>query len=94
MRYICIAIITALICSCSVKKLVKKQETPVIDNTNLELVVPLVSNPVQTDDTNNIAIILGTGVMVLCFLPLVLLYTGLFSRWIYHFLKKVLIWRK
>lgn len=94
MRYICITIITALICSCTVKKLVKKQETPAIDNTKLELVVPLVSNPVQTDDTNNIAIILGTGVMVLCFLPLVLLYTGLVFRWIYHFIKKTLIWRK
>ena len=77
--------------SCSFKKLVKKADTPIIDNTDVQVIVPF-AKPTKTlpdikgqavsdlpmyESTNTIAILLGTTVVVLCFLPLILLYIHL-----------------
>lgn len=72
--------------SCISSKKVKSHPVDPIDNSNIEIVVPLtVKQPLPStqdstysfESTTTIAIILGTIVTILSFLPLFIMYTTL-----------------
>lgn len=95
MRYIGISLIVTMITSCSISKYVKQHKTPDINNGAIPINIPLSGNGHQSSDTtpnlmatNNVAIILGTIVFCICFLPLILSYTNVAYNWVkYNILK-------
>lgn len=89
------AIILINLVSCVNISRIKKQPTPVIDNTSVDVVIPLttpittpttpISNQYTYDNTTTIALILGAIVLLLSFAPLVLMYITL----LYSYIKEI-----
>jgi hypothetical protein len=74
---------------------IKKQPTPVIDNSSVDVVIPLTTpsttpiTPINSqytyDNTTTIALILGSIVLLLSFAPLVIMYITL----LYSYIKEI-----
>ena len=98
MRLASILIVTAMLSSCSITKLVKQHKTPVIDNTPVSVNVPLLDMDRNTlkntqsgelyNEPYSIFIALIIIVLILSYSPLILMYVTLAYEYIKEYLAK------